>query len=145
MSFRRFYLKTEVLLKDMARWNAGLNYWVGVALRKNTKGGRKENLLALTAAFGDVDCGAAGHKAAPKYQTKVEALAAIEQFPLRPSILVDSGGGFQCYWIFQEPVHLLDKEIAKVERINRGLASALGGDVGATDATRILRVPGPST
>ena len=157
MSFRRFYRSPEALLKDMARWKPGLNYWIGVALRRDNRGGKKENLLALTAAFCDVDVGPAGHKNAPKYQTKDEARAAVEQFPLRPTMLIDSGGGFQCYWLFREAVRLTAAEgpqagtpapldahpmIAQVKGINRALALPLGGDVAATDAARILRLPG---
>ena len=142
MTFRRFYPNPEALLKDMLQWKPGLNYWLGVALRKDSKGGAKVNLLALTAAFADVDVGMAGYKNASKYGTKDEARAAIESFALRPSLLIDSGGGFQCYWLYQEPVRLSETEIAKVEAINRGLSLALDGDVAATDAARILRLPG---
>ena len=142
MTFRRFYPNPEALLKDMPLWKPDLNYWIGVALRRDSKGGKKENLLAQTAAFCDVDCGPAGHKNASKYQTKPEALAAIEAFPCRPSILIDSGGGYQAYWLFRDLVSLSESEIAKTEGINRGLAQALGGDIPATDAARILRIPG---
>jgi len=148
MSFRRFYPNPGALLKDMAGWPPALNLWVGVALRKDNKGGAKVNLLALTAAFADVDVGAAGHKNESKYQTKDEAQTAIEKFPLRPSLLIDSGGGFQCYWLYKEPVRLTaaggdaHPTIAQVEAINRGLSLALGGDVAATDSSRILRLPG---
>ncbi len=142
LSFRRFYQTPEALLKDMVKWNPALNYWIGVAIRKDTTGGAKENLLALTASFCDVDCGPAGHKNAPKYQTKDEARAAVEQFPLRPSMLIDSGGGYQCYWLFKAPVELNQETMAHLERINRGLVLALGGDIPATDAARILRLPG---
>lgn len=139
---RRFYRTPDALLKDLARWQAGFNYWIGVALRKDNRGGAKVNLLALTTAFADVDVGSAGHKNASKYETKDEARAAIEAFSLRPSLLIDSGGGFQCYWLYREPVRLSETEIAKVEGINRGLALALGGDLPATDASRILRLSG---
>lgn len=142
MTFRRFYRTPEALLKDLGRWPPGQNYWFGVAIRKDNKGGAKVNLLALTAAFADVDVGSAGHKAASKYETKEEAQAAIEALPLRPSLLIDSGGGFQCYWLYREPVRLGEGEIGKVEGVNRGLSLALGGDVAATDAARILRLPG---
>jgi hypothetical protein len=113
-----------------------------VALRKNRQGGGKKDLLALTAAFADVDVGAVGHKGATKYQDKAAAQAAIEAFPLRPSLLVDSGGGFQPYWLFREAVGLTPETITRLEEINRGLAQALGGDMAATDAARILRLPG---
>jgi hypothetical protein len=89
-----------------------------------------------------VDVGTAGHKAVSKYETKGEALAAIEAFPLRPSMLIDSGGGFQAYFLFREPVGLDKESIAHLEAINRGLSSALAGDVAASDVARILRLPG---
>jgi hypothetical protein len=142
MNYRRFCRSPEALVKDMAGWKPGLNYWVGVALRKDNKGGAKVNLLALTAAFADVDVGTAGHKGTTNYQTKEEARAALEAFPLRPSLVVDSGGGFQPYWLFREPVGLTPESITRLEKINRGLSQALGGDVAATDAARILRLPG---
>jgi hypothetical protein len=142
MDFRKFYPNPEALLADMPRWDPARNYWQGVALRRDNQGGAKQNLLALTALFCDVDCGPAGHKKAPTYQTKAEALAAIEKFPLRPTMLIDSGGGYQPYWCYREPIELTDGNLARVERINRGLAAVLGGDMAATDASRILRLPG---
>lgn len=142
LGFRRFYPSVAALVQDMAKWPPNQNYWVGVALRKDNQGGKKENCKALTALFNDVDCGAAGHKKAPRYKDKAEALAAIETFPLRPTMVIDSGGGYQPYWLLKEPVGLLDGNFALVERTGRGIALALGGDVGATDAARILRVAG---
>jgi hypothetical protein len=142
LKFRKFYRTPETLLKDLGKWQPGRNYWIGVALRNNDKAGTKDDLLALTAAFCDVDVGSAGHKEATRYKTKEEAQAAIEAFPLRPSILVDSGGGFQPYWLFREPVKLSQETIKRLEGINRSVARALGGDVAATDAARILRLPG---
>ena len=38
---RRFYRSPEALLKDMGRWQPGVDYWIGVALRKDNKGGAK--------------------------------------------------------------------------------------------------------
>lgn len=67
----------------MPTWDPARNYWVGVALRRDTQGGTKKDLLAITATFGDVDCGTAGHKGVTKYQTKEEA--PVEQAPGRPA------------------------------------------------------------
>jgi len=142
MDFRKFYPNPEALLTDMPRWDPARNYWQGVALRRNSQGGAKQNLLALTALFCDVDCGAAGHKKAAGHKDKSEALAAIEAFPLRPTMVIDSGGGFQPYWLLKEPVGLANGNFSQVEHLNRGVALALGGDVAATDASRILRLPG---
>lgn len=142
LTFRRFFLSINALLKDMNTWEPDLNYWVGVALRQDMRGGKKENLVALTALFADQDYGQEGHKKKNKWQTRGEALAAIQFFPLRPSILIHSGGGFQPYWLLKEPFGLENGDYAQVEAIMKGLALGLGGDVGTQDVSRILRLPG---
>jgi hypothetical protein len=56
--------------------------------------------------------------------------------------LIASGTGSNChiYWPLIEPAARDD-----VERANRRLAYALGADPAATDASRILRVPGTNS
>ena len=142
MPFNRFYLGPDNLLKDMNRWNPKLNYWIGVALRKSDKGGKKVDCVALPALYSDVDYGQDGHRKKNKWRDKAEALGAIQAFPLHPSILIHSGGGFQPYWLLKEPVGLENGNYAQVEAIMKGLALALGGDVGTQDISRILRLPG---
>lgn len=142
ITFNRFYDAINLLIEDMAQWQPDLNYWVGVALRKNDKGGKKADCAALTALFGDVDYGQVGHKKKNKWQTKEEALAAIEAFPQRPSLLIHSGGGFQSYWLLSEPFGIENGNYTQVEAIIKGLTLALGGDVGTQDVSRILRLPG---
>lgn len=142
MSFRKFYRTPEALLADMPKWEPARNYWIGVSLRRDNQGGTKQNLLALTVLFCDVDCGAAGHKKTPGHKDKGEALVAIEAFHLRPTMMIDSGGGYQPYWLLKTPVGLSNGNFSQVEGSNRGLALALAGDVAATDAARILRLPG---
>jgi hypothetical protein len=44
--------------------------------------------LALTVLFTDVDYGKIGHKKKNKWQTREEAQAAIDAFPINPSIVV---------------------------------------------------------
>ena len=137
---RKFYPDPEALLKDMPRWEPTHNYWIGVSPRSNNKRGKKEDLLALLASYADLDCGAAGHKGATKYQTKIEVQTAVEHCPLRPSILIDSGGGLQAHWLFREPVQPLNGNLARIEAVLKGIAVALGGD--PMNAAQILRLPG---
>ena len=47
MPFNRFYLGIDPLLKDMGKWERDRNYWIGTALRKSEKGGKKVDCLAL--------------------------------------------------------------------------------------------------
>jgi hypothetical protein len=142
MTFNRFYQGIDSLLKGMRSWERDCNYWIGVSLRKSDKGGKKVDCFALTALYSDVDYGQDGHRKKNKWQTKGEALAAIQAFPLRPSILIHSGGGFQPYWLLKEPVGLENGNYAQIEAIMKGLNLALGGDVGTQDISRILRLPG---
>jgi hypothetical protein len=69
-----------------------------------------------------------------------DAVGNLQRFPHQPSILVASGGGsghLHAYWLLEAP------EPAKVVvELNRELAGVLGADVRATDAARILRLPG---
>lgn len=65
------------------------------------------------------------------------AVAALERHRPAPSMIVRSGTGAHGYWSLIEPVVPDELEAA-----NRRLAHALGADMHATDAARILRPPG---
>lgn len=60
-----------------------------------------------------------------------------------PSALVASGAGVHAYWLLREP-YLLDTEdrMRAAQRIQAGWVQAVGGDPGAHDLCRVLRVPG---
>jgi hypothetical protein len=71
-----------------------------------------------------------------------DAIAALADFEPAPAISIASGTGSNChiYWPLIEPAAR-----DEVERANRRLAYALGADPAATDASRILRVPGTNS
>jgi hypothetical protein len=59
--------------------------------------------------------------------------------PLAPSLVVGtSPGKHQAYWLLNAP----SQELAKIEGINRAIASLHGGDINACDRARVLRLPG---
>lgn len=105
------------------------NIYFGVATRNG--GGGKEHIREIVAVHADID-----FKATPREA----ALKLLSSFPLSPTFVVETGGGFHVYWMLCEPSG--PEDIPAVEAINRGLAKALGGDKAACDASRILRVPG---
>ncbi len=98
--------------------------WLGAAPRRRRHGG-VDAIERAWVLWTDVD-GQAG----------VEALRA---FRPAPSIVVRTGTGPNCHawWGLREPLRP-----DHAQRANRRLAYRLGGDQRATDAARILRVPG---
>jgi len=76
-----------------------------------------------------------------------EARAELEQFvpqvlkhSMRPSITLDSGGGFQFLWKLAEKLDASAFQKAAEEQ-GRGLAAVFGGD-GVQNIDRVLRLPG---
>ena len=65
----------------------------------------------------------------------------LTDFPLEPSIIVRSGGGLHCYWLFREPIEL-QNESERIKSTLRRLARAVDGDLQAAEPARILRLPG---
>ena len=86
------------------------------------KGGKKDNVKYLCAFHADLDYGAEGHKKKPKYADYESALNAILQFPLQPTVLVHTGGGFHCYWVLINPLKVADYGLETLEGINKGLS-----------------------
>lgn len=54
-------------------------------------------------------------------------LKLIKSFPIMPSVIVDSGGGYQCFWRIS-PNIAIENNVAEFEGYNKRLAHALGGD-----------------
>ncbi len=106
------------------------NLYFGVATRDG-KGGCKENIVHIPCVWCDVD-----YKNTP-YEV---ALQNFKEFPFKPSIIVKSGGGIHLYWFLKEPAE--KAEISAIEDVNHRIVDQLGGDHGACDAARVLRVPG---
>ncbi len=105
---------------------------------------RKDHMAAAITLQVDID----GYKVdedreagkARVLHTLIEELP--EGIPGPPSIINSSGNGFNCFWLLREPF-VLDGDIEKaleVERYNRGLAQAFGGDK-TTDVNRLMRLP----
>lgn len=60
-----------------------------------------------------------------------------------PTLIIDSGGGYQAFWRLVEPIEVNGDQdkIAQAERYNIELANRLGGDH-CHDVSRIMRLPG---
>lgn len=74
---------------------------------------------------------------------KDAALNHIGCLDKQPSVIIDSGGGYHCYWLLKDPYTLTTQiERERACRIQAGWVEYTGGDEGAKDLARMLRVPG---
>lgn len=132
----------------------GASTWVSVgglapavAATPNSRGGG-EDVLALPALFADLDIAGPGHKL-DNLPTVEEAMAWIEQMPIKPTLVVHTGGGFHVWVALTQ---LLDPQsedgkallagwkqwwVALAEQAGRGIDKGVLGD-----PARILRPAG---
>jgi hypothetical protein len=123
-------------LADGLAWAAGHldeDIYVGIATRRDATGGTLANCLALGALFVDIDF---------KLTPEGAARAQLARFPLRPSLVVASGGGLHAYWGLREPLILDAQATTQARALLRRLARQFGGDRSVAEPARVLRVPG---
>ena len=79
--------------------------YVGVGVRREKGKGKKPDVRELDVLWADLDCGGAGggHKRAGGFEDKEAALAAVDAMVVKPSLVVDSGGGLHVYARLDEP------------------------------------------
>lgn len=70
-----------------------------------------------------------------------KAWADVERLEPKPSAIVRSGGGWHAYW-FIRPVLVADDNRDELNRLQHRWTEHTGGDIGAADIARVLRVPG---
>ncbi len=110
--------------------NKNCEVYFGVATRTERKG-CKDSVAMIPGPFCDLDFSAfeAGG---------IEAMERLDRFRPQPTALVHSGGGLHCYWKLQAALMPTPDIRTKI----RALVHELGADQGATDLSRVLRVPG---
>jgi hypothetical protein len=107
----------------------------------SSKGGQFERSKIPTIAA--INCLFAEFDAKDFPGGKSEALNHVTGLEARPSVLVDSGGGYHGYWILQEGLFLeTDQDRKRAQAIQAAWVKYTGGDPGAKDLARVLRVPG---
>lgn len=78
---------------------------------------------------------------AKDYGSKGAIYDHLKTLPLFPSIVIDSGGGYHCYWLLRSKIDLrMMRNIFK--QIQHAWVLFVGGDAGAKNLNRVLRVPG---
>ena len=107
-------------------------------------GGRKQYAISqVRACFVDIDAGrdSSGNYLPSKevMKFKQSSLDKINNFPVKPSWVVDTRNGYQIYWI-------LDKDSRYINKLNwngiqKKLVNYFGGDARAIKINQIYRVP----
>lgn len=98
------------------------NIYFGVAPRKK-KSGKEEDAEHVTCLWADLDT--------------PEAQENLNSFPIKPSIIVNSGHGLHAYWLLRNPV----KATKEIKDTLKGLQNTLRADH-THDLCRVMRLPG---
>lgn len=113
-------------------------YWsVNPVRTKLDKKATKSDIAAMAYLHVDID----PRTGFPLEDERARIHALIEKFPgPKPNIVIDSGGGYQCFWRMREPIYA-NGNIAHLESYNRRIQQALGAD-DCWNIDRIMRLPG---
>jgi hypothetical protein len=110
-------------------------------------GGRKMYAInQFTCCFCDIDAGRDNEgkyfKPSVVMQHKKRFLEKINSFPIKPSWVIDTRNGYQCYWIFDDYSRkLVGKNKTYWNGLQKKLVNYFGGDPRAIKANQIYRVP----
>jgi hypothetical protein len=96
---------------------------------------KKEDMALVVALHVDVDPA----EGSDFTSERAAILARLREFVPRPSVIVDSGGGMQGFWLFAEPLDARDHK--RLELYNIKLEQDLGGDH-CHNIDRVMRLPG---
>ena len=107
-------------------------------------GGRKQYAISrVRACFVDMDAGrddkGSYFKPSIVMQKKKEFLAKINSFPVKPSWVVDTRNGYQCYWILDHNANSPHKTYWN--GIQKKLVNYFEGDARAIKINQIYRIP----
>lgn len=92
------------------------------------------HVAAINCLFGEFDV--------KDYGSKEKISAHLHTLSLYPSVIVDSGGGFHCYWLLANTVTVTDDNRNHIKRLQYAWVKLMGSDDDAKDLARVLRVPG---
>ncbi len=126
--------RVEAFLQRHDQTGVGLYFCVGTLL-DGGRGRSKQNVGWIAGLHADVDF--KDHDCAPE-----EIQRRLDQALLPASLVIGTGGGLHCYWLFHEAETATPEAVARVEVALRRLADHLGGDPQCAEISRLMRVPG---
>ena len=115
---------------------SGYNVYFGVATTSEGKLSR-DDTIETPALWVEIDL---TDKNGVELPNKKEILQRLNDFPLKPTFVINSGGGLHVYWKLKTAI--LKKDISFAETLLKRLALYFEGDQSSTDARHNLRLPG---
>jgi hypothetical protein len=132
---------TKAMQWVKARQDEGRNiYCQDCSVASINKRPTKDDVNLLHAAHVDVDVKGAHFTIDDFATAKAEILAKINAYNPPPSIVIDTGNGYQAFWYLADTLPSTFENIAKVEAVSKRLASDLGGDA-CHDVAHLMRLP----
>ncbi len=127
--------RAAVLRQVDAMNKAGFGVYFAPCLRREKKGDA-EAAATVPTLWVDIDCD-------DDPDQRAAALEKLHTFDQKPSILLDSGGGWHVYYLLDVPFALEnDENRQRIARILHGLSAALGGDADyVKSVASLMRLP----
>ncbi len=151
----------KLFLQERPREFADHNVFFGSYLlpdgweqRSPVSHGREDEISDVLAIVADLDAQSPFRSEPHQYpETKNDVLKLVPQIPLPPTILIDSGGGLQAVWLFDEPVDVRDDDrrqymkqlVRRWHEVLNQIWTAAGHPNGVdrkTSLNQLIRVPG---
>lgn len=107
-------------------------------VKSNTQRAELPDIASTRAFFAEFD--------AKIYGSKEAIIDHIENLRIsgtpKPSLIIDSGGGYHCYWFFREPIAITEANFIAIKCRLYAWIDHTRGDDNSKDLCRVLRVPG---
>ena len=133
-----------------ARLGEGCCVWHGVATRRDRLGGGQRgggaDCLDLPGLWLDVDTAGLNHADSTRLPPDRDAARQLlDAFELSPTVVTDTGGGLQAFWLFDRPrpAQECGPLLTRWQATWEGLAAGRGWHIdNVADLARIMRTPG---
>lgn len=99
----------------------------------------KSEITQVRALHVDVD-----FSSIPTQEDWDEALSSIRNLTPPPTVIINSGGGYQAFWLFDKPLPTDTEEAYgdRVESVNQAIARYVNGGDHCHNVNRLMRLPG---
>jgi hypothetical protein len=148
-----YWFKPERLPAIPSAWK-GTNIYVGVhplsSIPPTNAQGQKappdevrsqlKYVSAINCLFGEFDAKDEG--VGDLQDVKDKALGRVNKVSIAPTLIIDSGGGYHCYWYLADTIHITDENRKQIGDLQAKWVDFIGSDKASKDLTRVLRVLG---